>query len=26
MMHEAGLEEVQFSDITPYWCAVGIKK
>lgn len=26
MMNEAGLENVRFSDQTPYWCAVGIKQ
>jgi SAM-dependent methyltransferase len=26
MMHAAGLQEVQFSDKRPYWCAVGFKK
>ena len=26
MMHAAGLQEVQFSDRRPYWCAVGFKK
>ncbi|MDD2719903.1 MAG: class I SAM-dependent methyltransferase [Gallionella sp.] len=26
MMEAAGLGEVRFSDHTPYWCAVGIKK
>lgn len=26
MMHEAGLEEVRFSERAPYWCAVGIKR
>ncbi len=25
MMHEAGLEQITFSDSVPYWCAVGYK-
>ena len=25
MMTDAGLEDVRFSDATPYWCAVGVK-
>lgn len=26
MMEEAGLIDIQFSDIAPYWCALGIKQ
>lgn len=26
MMHEAGLDNVRFSEQAPYWCAVGIKR
>ena len=25
MMEDAGLVNIQFSDIAPYWCALGIK-
>jgi ubiquinone/menaquinone biosynthesis C-methylase UbiE len=26
MLEDAGLKEIKFSDIAPYWCALGIKK
>lgn len=26
MMEDAGLEDIEFSDIAPYWCVLGIKK
>ncbi len=26
MMEDAGLSEIRFSDIAPYWCAIGIKQ
>lgn len=26
MLEDAGLTDIQFSDIAPYWCALGIKK
>ena len=26
MMEAAGLERIQFSDLMPFWCAVGFKK
>jgi hypothetical protein len=26
MMASAGLADVRFSDASPYWCAVGIKR
>ncbi len=26
MMEEAGLKDIKFSDIAPYWCALGIKQ
>jgi ubiquinone/menaquinone biosynthesis C-methylase UbiE len=26
MLHEAGLENIRFSDRPPYWCAVGVRR
>jgi hypothetical protein len=26
MMSAAGLDKVRFSELAPYWCAVGIKR
>ena len=26
MLEDAGLIDIKFSDIAPYWCAIGIKK
>jgi len=26
MMNNAGLEKIIFSDIAPYWCAIGYKR
>ena len=26
MLEQAGLVDITFSDIAPYWCALGIKK